>query len=339
MQPTAQQVTPIELEPSWQHQLADAYTDPQTLGQALQLDANWVKQHAPARQLFSMRVPKHFVSLMQRGDPNDPLLRQVWPHEDEFTVVEGYSADPLGEESATAASGILHKYQSRLLLILRGGCAVNCRYCFRRHFPYAEHKIGRRELERVHAYILQHPEVNEVILSGGDPLMANDEQLSHVLDMLERLPQITRVRIHSRLPVVIPQRLTQTLGLRLERSRLQVILVIHANHGNEISPALSQRLAIWRQRGIHLLNQSVLLKGVNDSAGALAELSEKLFASQVMPYYLHQLDKVAGAAHFAVSDANASLIMHDLLRTLPGFLVPRLVREIAGEASKTPLHF
>lgn len=321
----------------WQRQIAGSYTDPFALAKALQLPSDWARQHAPARKLFPLRVPRHFVNLIRPGDIHDPLLHQIWPLDAEYDNVSGYSADPLDEASASQQSGILHKYRSRLLLIVRAGCAVNCRYCFRRHFPYADHKLGRQQLADARNYILQHPEVNEVILSGGDPLMASDSHLDTILSMLESLPQLKRVRIHSRLPVVIPARLTLGLAERLAQSHLQAILVIHANHSQELSPELSAGLALWSKHNVHLLNQSVLLKGVNDCPQALHDLSEGLFEMGVLPYYLHQLDKVAGAAHFAVSDTDANLLINKLLHSLPGFLVPKLVREIAGEASKTPL--
>lgn len=321
----------------WQLQLASAYKNPVELGRALQLPEQWVANHAPARSLFPMLVPRHFANLITPNDTSDPLLRQVWPMADEFTAVEGFSADPLGESDASIQSGVLHKYKSRLLVIMRGGCAVNCRYCFRRHFPYGEHKFGRQQLADLTAYIRSHSDINEVILSGGDPLMASDESMSRLLTALEALPQLTRVRIHSRLPVVIPDRLTDALAERLRKSRLQAILVIHANHPQELSVELERGLNAWRREGVHLLNQSVLLKGVNDDAETLVALSERLFAMNVMPYYLHQLDKVAGAAHFAVDDTRATALIKQLQIELPGFLVPKLVREIAGERSKTPL--
>lgn len=331
-------VQQLETQDNWQRQLAQAYKDPWLLARDLQLPESWVKQHAPARQLFALRVPKAFAALMQPGNPDDPLLRQVWPHADEFKKAEGYTADPLAEDDAQASPGLLHKYASRVLIILRGGCAVNCRYCFRRHFPYQEHKVGQQELAEICEYIRLHPQINEVILSGGDPLMASDDQLDKIITAIESLTQVTRLRIHSRLPVVIPDRLTEKLATRLAASRMQCLLVIHANHPQEISNHLRVKLAAWRKQGIWLLNQSVLLKGVNDSAECLAALSERLFESNVMPYYLHQLDKVAGAAHFAISDAKANLIMAELLKRLPGFLVPKLVQEIAGESSKTPIN-
>lgn len=339
--PSAAQIIPSTVHETsradWQVQLASAFKSPFELGRALRLPEPWIQQHAPARELFPMLVPRHFASLMTPADIHDPLLRQVWPMADEFNHVQGYSADPLGEAHVSAQAGVLHKYKSRLLVILRGGCAVNCRYCFRRHFPYAEHKFGRQELGSLLEYLTAHPTINEVILSGGDPLMASDRSIAKLLDVIEVLPQLTRIRIHSRLPVVLPARLTDALAKRLQASRLQAILVLHANHSRELSTPLRQGLANWRAAGVHLLNQSVLLKGVNDTAAELAQLSEALFSMDVMPYYLHQLDKVAGAAHFAVDDTQATALIKQLHVELPGFLVPKLVREIAGELSKTPL--
>lgn len=324
--------------PAWKRQLAEAYKSPQALGHALSLPTAWIRQHAPARELFPMLVPRHFASLMKAKDTRDPLLRQVWPHEQEYEYVQGFTQDPLGEANATQQSGLLHKYKSRVLIILRGGCAVNCRYCFRRHFPYAEHKFGTAEQAQLMGYLAAHQDVNEVILSGGDPLMADDDKIIQLMKQIETLPHITRLRIHSRLPVVIPDRLTSTLADALGSSRFKSILVLHANHGNELSIELKERLKYWRKAGIHLLNQSVLLKGINDDAATLTQLSEKLFELDILPYYLHQLDKVTGAAHFAVSDTEATLLIEHLQQELPGFLVPKLVREIAGETSKTPLY-
>ena len=274
---------------------------------------------------------------MQEENPTDPLLLQVMPNRDEFNEVPGFSHDPLIENDAASTSGMLHKYESRVLLIFRGGCAVNCRYCFRRHFPYQEHHLTQQKWATIEAYIIAHSEVNEVILSGGDPLMASDAHVIKAAQKLAKLPQIKRLRIHSRLPIVIPDRLTRALAEQLQATKLQIILVVHANHPREISSALKTKLQIWQQHGITLLNQSVLLAGVNDDAEVLAELSEELFAAGILPYYLHQLDKVAGAAHFQVEDKKALAIQAQLLKMLPGFLVPKLVREIGGEASKTPL--
>ena len=320
----------------WLYELKKSYTRPEDLLSALQLDDSAYADDIKARQLFSMRVPRPFVQQMNIGDPNDPLLRQVLPLVDEFRVEPGFHKDPLDEQSSPA-NGLLHKYHGRVLLILQGGCAVNCRYCFRRHFPYDELTISQRQIDDTLDYIKQNPEVNEVILSGGDPLMAKDERLHKLVRELEALPQLTRLRIHSRLPVVIPSRLTDGLLTSLTQSRLQVVLVIHANHANEISNDLSAALKKWHNAGIHLLNQSVLLKGVNDSSEALCRLSETLFRANVLPYYLHQLDKVEGASHFEVSDDKAQQLWLDMTQQLPGFLVPKLVREQARKPSKTAI--
>lgn len=329
-------ISPANSRPLWQQQLATVCTDLKQLLQQLELPADLFAEHQAARQLFPLRVTQHFISLMRRGDAHDPLLLQVLPHAAEFIEHPDFVADPL-QEQQFSQQAILHKYRSRVLVILRGGCAINCRYCFRRHFPYQQHHFGATERQQLIAMISADPAINEVILSGGDPLLATDQQLDSLLSALEALPQLTRVRIHSRLPVVLPSRLTRTLAERLQQSRLQAVLVIHSNHPQEIAPALIEGLAIWRAAGITLLNQSVLLRGVNDDAETLAALSERLFAAGVLPYYLHQLDKVAGASHFAVSDDRARQIERQLRGLLPGFLVPKLVREIAGEASKTPI--
>jgi EF-P beta-lysylation protein EpmB len=327
----------IQIQANWQRQIAEAISSPAELGQLLQLPEPWIRANESARSLFPMRVPRYFASLMEVGNSNDPLLLQIMPKAEEFADVPGYSTDPLIENAAAAAAGLLHKYGSRVLLIFRGGCAVNCRYCFRRHFPYENHHLSQEKWQQIEAYLQQHPEVNEVILSGGDPLMANDAQVMKAAKRLAALPQIKRLRIHSRLPIVIPDRLTAELAEGLANMGLQIILVLHANHANEITATLQKKLAAWRQQGITVLNQSVLLAGVNDSVAALTELSEALFAAGVLPYYLHQLDKVSGAAHFAITDRQAKHLHAELLKILPGFLVPKLVREIAGEASKTPL--
>lgn len=328
--------TPTAVRPQWQQELAQACTDPRQLGELLALPASYIAQHMQARELFPLRVPHHFIRLMTPGDVHDPLLRQVMPLADEYIEAPGYSADPLAEQQSDTP-GLLHKYQSRVLIVFRGGCAINCRYCFRRHFPYDEHPFGRQQVEEVLAYIAADKQINEVILSGGDPLMASDKHILSFLNACAEIPHLTRLRIHSRLPVVIPSRLTQELAAGLTGTRLKIILVLHANHAREVSPLLRKRLEYWREQGITLLNQSVLLKGVNDSVQALQELSEALFDAGVLPYYLHQLDKVSGASHFAISDNEALRIMRKLRAALPGFLVPKLVREEAGEPAKTPL--
>ncbi|CUS48218.1 MAG: EF-P beta-lysylation protein EpmB [Idiomarinaceae bacterium HL-53] len=327
----------ISVRPVWQSELAQSYKSPAELARALELPDTWVKTHESARQLFPMLVPKPFAALMKKGEPNDPLLLQVAPHASEYLQASGFSHDPLQENGLEGPSGLLHKYESRLLIVFKGGCAVNCRYCFRRHFPYEEHSFGKTEQEAALQYISQHPEVNEVILSGGDPLMASDPHIINFVKRLEAIASITRLRIHSRLPVVIPSRLTQALARELSSTRLKIILVLHVNHANELSQELKHRLAEWRSAGVWLLNQTVLLKGVNNSVEALSSLSEKLFDWHVLPYYLHMLDRVQGAAHFDLPFSEVEQLYRGLLAKLPGFLVPKLVKEIPGESSKTPL--
>lgn len=321
---------------NWQKELGQAFTSPEQLLAYLEIDPAPWQAGLAARRLFPMRVPRPFADKMAKGDAQDPLLRQVLPLSEEFVDVAGFVEDPL-EEHDSALPGLLHKYRSRVLLVVRGGCAVNCRYCFRRHFPYADNSPDQAGWQDALAYIAAHPEINEVILSGGDPLMAKDEHLARLFVELAAIPHLKRLRIHTRLPVVIPARLTDELRQLLSSSRLQAIMVLHINHANELDADLSQRLNSWRQAGMTLLNQSVLLAGVNDDAKTLCDLSERLFSAGILPYYLHQLDKVAGAAHFSVIDAKAKALMAELLAELPGFLVPKLVREIGGEANKTPI--
>lgn len=327
----------VSVRPQWQQEIALSYTNTKELAQALALDSLWVKQHESAASLFPLRVPRHFVSLMQAGNPDDPLLKQVMPQSEEFLEASGFTKDPVIEQSLDGPPSLLHKYKSRVLVIFRGGCAINCRYCFRRHFPYQEHHFGAKEREKVIAYLECHPEINEVILSGGDPLMATDHHLAEFLTEIEKIEHIKRIRIHSRLPIVIPSRLTHELAERLEHSRLQAILVLHCNHPNELSNELKTRLKKWKDKGIWLMNQSVLLKGINNSEETLVTLSEKLFEWQLLPYYLHLLDRVEGASHYDVSLQEAESLYQSMLTELPGFLVPKLVKEIGGEASKTPV--
>ncbi|WES68005.1 EF-P beta-lysylation protein EpmB [Superficieibacter sp. HKU1] len=321
----------------WLTQLADVITNPDELLRLLNIDADdALLAGIEAKRLFALRVPRAFAARMQKGDPHDPLLRQVLTSQDEFIVTPGFSADPLDEQHSVVP-GLLHKYQNRALLLVKGGCAVNCRYCFRRHFPYADNQGNKRNWQTALDYIAAHPELDEIIFSGGDPLMAKDHELDWLLSALEAIPHIKRLRIHSRLPIVIPARITQTLAARFARSSLQILLVNHINHANEIDADFRAAMATLRQAGVTLLNQSVLLRGVNDSAKTLAALSNALFDAGVMPYYLHVLDKVQGAAHFLVSDEEARTIMRELLTLISGYMVPKLAREIGGEPSKTPI--
>ncbi|CAA0350629.1 EF-P beta-lysylation protein EpmB [Klebsiella oxytoca] len=321
----------------WLTQLADVVTSPDELLQLLNVDANAnLLAGRDAKRLFALRVPRAFIARMEPGNPNDPLLRQVLTSQEEFIHAPGYSTDPL-EEQHSVVPGLLHKYSNRALLLVKGGCAVNCRYCFRRHFPYAENQGTKRNWQKAMEYIAAHPELDEIIFSGGDPLMAKDHELDWLLTQLESIPHIKRLRIHSRLPIVIPARITDTLVARISASSLQVLLVNHINHANEIDTAFRRAMKSLRMAGVTLLNQSVLLRGVNDNARTLADLSNALFDAGVMPYYLHVLDRVQGAAHFMVSDEEARAIMRELLTLVSGYLVPKLAREIGGEPSKTPL--
>jgi EF-P beta-lysylation protein EpmB len=323
--------------PSWQQALAEAFTDPPSLLAHLGLDHCISPEQRLAARQFGMRVPKAFADLMRPGDPQDPLLRQILPLGDEMALPAGFSRNPVGDHEAETTPGLLHKYRGRVLVVATGACAVHCRYCFRRHYPYAEGSATPRQWNGILDYLEAHPEIEEVILSGGDPLMASDERLAGWLRQLAALPRLKRLRLHTRLPVMLPQRITPTLVELLATSRLQSLVVIHANHPNELSPQVAGALGMLKAAGIHLLNQSVLLRGVNDDADTLARLSERLFESGVMPYYLHLLDRVAGAAHFEVDESRAQSLHRALLARLPGYLVPKLVREIAGERSKTPV--
>lgn len=321
----------------WLTQLADVVTSPDELLHLLNVDgdANLLAGR-DAKRLFALRVPRAFIARMEPGNPNDPLLRQVLTSKEEFINAPGFSTDPL-EEQHSVVPGLLHKYSNRALLLVKGGCAVNCRYCFRRHFPYAENQGNKRNWQQALEYISAHPQLDEIIFSGGDPLMAKDHELDWLLTQLESIPHIKRLRIHSRLPIVIPARITDTLVARIAASSLQVLLVNHVNHANEIDAAFRTSMRKLRMAGVTLLNQSVLLRGVNDNANTLADLSNALFDAGVMPYYLHVLDKVQGAAHFMVSDEEARAIVRELLTLVSGYLVPKLAREIGGEPSKTPL--
>jgi len=320
--------------PSWQKELANAVKNPLQLLQLLEIEPENAQLSEGARKSFAMLVPRPFINKMKKGDISDPLLKQVLPINCEDRIVAGYSLDPLGEHQ-NGIQGLLHKYKSRVLLILKSGCAVNCRYCFRRHFPYQDNNLNKQQFAEVLNYLQAHPEVNEVILSGGDPLMSKDEFLQYIVTELDKLPQLKRLRIHTRLPVVIPQRITDTLCQLLKNSRLKVIFVLHINHANEIDALFTEAIARLHHAGIQLLNQSVLLKGVNDSSDALVALSEALSQAHILPYYLFLLDKVQGAQHFDIDTKEAVKLMKQITAELPGYLVPKLSREIAGEKSKT----
>ena len=321
----------------WLQQLADVITDPDELLSLLALDTHpELHKGRDARRLFPLRVPRAFAARMQPGNAADPLLVQVLTAQEEFLAAPGFTTDPLDEQQSVVP-GLLHKYRNRALLLVKGGCAVNCRYCFRRHFPYQDNQGNKANWGKALEYIRLHPELDEIIFSGGDPLMAKDHELDWLISELEAIPHIRRLRIHSRLPVVIPARITDTLCQRLAASHLQVLMVTHINHPNEIDDHLRHSMARLKRAGVTLLNQSVLLRGVNDDADVLAALSNALFDAGILPYYLHVLDKVQGAAHFMVDDEEARALVKALLAKVSGYMVPKLAREVGGEPSKTPL--
>jgi EF-P beta-lysylation protein EpmB len=325
------------LHTPWQKELAQVVTNPEILLKMLDIDPNQYQQHFKARELFPVRVPVPFIQRMKKGDFNDPLLKQVMPLSAEFIERDGYVLDPL-QEHDTVAEGLLHKYKHRVLMMVKTGCAVNCRYCFRRHFPYADNSPNKLRWQGALNYIRNNAEINEVIFSGGDPLMANDEHLAWLIEAIEKISHVKRLRIHSRLPVIIPQRITSKLVAILKQSRLKATMVLHINHPNEIDEQFIQALEPLIAARIPLFNQSVLLNGVNDNAKILADLSEQLFDCGIQPYYLHLFDPVQGVSHFDIKEAQAKQIYQQLLAILPGFLVPKMVREIAGEANKTQIN-
>ncbi|WP_298142825.1 EF-P beta-lysylation protein EpmB [uncultured Acinetobacter sp.] len=324
-------------EQNWQSQLSDLITDPAELLNTLQLSNTLLQGAHLATASFKLRVPRAFVAKMQIGNPHDPLLLQVLPHHLELEEHPEFVTDPLAEEQANQQPGVLHKYKSRFLLTLTGACAVHCRYCFRRHFPYQENLPKQQDWPNIKQYIESQPDINEVILSGGDPLTLSNRKLAEWIDHLSSIPQLKFLRIHSRVPIVIPNRVDEVLISILKNSRLRIIVVVHSNHAAELDDFTCSKLSQLVDQKIIVLNQAVLLKGVNDSAKTLIDLSYRLFDAGVMPYYLHVLDKVKGAQHFDLDSSHIEHIYEDVLANLPGYLVPKLVREIAGENNKTPL--
>jgi L-lysine 2,3-aminomutase len=319
---------------TWQKILAQAISDPAELCRILELDPDIISGCERSEQQFRMRVPTGFVSRMEKGNPHDPLLLQVLPLAIEMQTVSGFNQDPVGELSASPVSGLLHKYHGRVLLTLTGACAVNCRYCFRRHYPYDEKVPGLSQWEAALDYIAADSSITEVILSGGDPLIVKDQQLAQLITSLEKITHLKTLRIHTRLPIMIPERMTKTLIDLLKQSRLRAVMVLHSNHANEIDDSVSTAIVKCQDAGLIVLNQAVLLKNVNDSVDALVQLSERLFEVGVLPYYLHVLDPVAGAAHFDIDKEKAKQLVGAMSDRLPGYLVPKLVQEIEGLGAK-----
>ena len=320
---------------TWQAELSQAFTNPLELLDFLALSHTPLAQQVLQRPQFSLLVPRHYAAQMQPGNPADPLLRQVLPLAAEQQFFPEFSHDPVGDQKAEKATGLLHKYHGRGLLITTGACAIHCRYCFRQYYTYSRHIFT--QLPKIIENLQADTSINEIILSGGDPLLLADARLAQLIRQLAQIPHLERLRIHSRLPVVLPSRITEDLVHHLTATRLQTVMVIHANHINELDTTVQQVLQRFTQAGVILLNQSVLLRGVNDNVTDLKALSEKLFSYHVLPYYLHCLDRVQGAAHFEVNEIEAIQLVKQLREQLPGYLVPKLVREVAGMPYKQPL--
>ena len=325
------------LKHDWQTQLKRAISNSIELLNELQLDPQTLPPAWHSADNFALRVPRGFVERMEKGNPNDPLLLQIFPQADELIAYPGYSSDPLNEKQSNLIPGLLHKYHGRVLITISGTCAVHCRYCFRRHFPYEQNTPGRTGWGRIFDYLKANSSIHEVILSGGDPLMIKDEILTAFVSNVQDILTIKRLRIHTRLPIVIPERVTPELVNLLSCTRLQTTVVIHCNHPNEINQTVINALSSLRGSKVSLLNQSVLLKNVNDDSKTLIDLSERLFDAGVLPYYLNLLDHVTGGAHFEVSEQKAQWFIAEMMTHLPGYLVPKFVREIPGALSKTPL--
>jgi L-lysine 2,3-aminomutase len=335
MIPAAQ--TPRQHAPAWRHALRMAFTRPAELLDHLQIDP-CLPALAPAlARGFPLRVPRSYAARMRKGDPRDPLFLQVWPAPDEAAEVPGFGLDAVGDLQRMRDGGIVHKYDGRVLVMATGACAVHCRYCFRRHFPYGEHLAARGQWREALETIAADTSLREVILSGGDPLSLSDDKLAAFADALDAIPHLRRLRIHTRQPIVLPERIDARLPAWLGRGRLQKIMVLHANHPAELDRDVAEALQPLRRLGVTLLNQSVLLRNINDDADTLTALSERLSESGILPYYVHLLDRVRGTAHFEVREEVARALMRELAARLPGYLVPRLVREEPGKTSKTAI--
>jgi EF-P beta-lysylation protein EpmB len=317
---------------TWQQELSEGFSNIYDLCDYLDISLTTDFVLTPSK--FPLRVPREFVDRMEKGNVNDPLLKQILPVKSENIHYSGFTDDPVGDIAAIKEQGVIHKYSGRVLLLITGSCAINCRYCFRRNFPYAEHQLSTQKLDAAIDYIKNDTYISEVILSGGDPLLLNDEKLSDLLSQLDKIKHIKRIRIHSRIPIVLPCRVTTRFCEVIASISKPVILVTHANHSNELNDKVKKACHKMKECSITLLNQSVLLKGINDNADQLCLLNERLFDFGVMPYYLHLLDKAQGTGGFDVSQSVAIGLMNQIKKQLPGYLVPKLVREQAGAANK-----
>lgn len=286
---------------------------------------------------FPLRVPVAYAKRIKKGDPNDPLLKQILPVNEENQRHNDFLSDPVNDLNHQPVPGLIHKYSNRALLITTGACSIHCRYCFRREFPYADFSLLNQNLDAVISYLHQHTNIQEIILSGGDPLTLSNRRLQKLLDRLAEVPHLKHLRIHSRQPIALPDRIDHELIDMLAQNRLKTCMVIHCNHGNEIDQAVIESLSRLHQAGIVLLNQSVLLKGVNNNIQTLSDLSLRLYEACVLPYYINVLDRVQGSAHFLVDDEAAKALVNGMRDSLPGYLVPRLVKDIPGKGAKTIL--
>jgi len=320
---------------SWQKELRLAFTSPADLLNYLNLSNDLSDSHA--ENIFSLRVPLAYAKNMEKSNRHDPLLLQVLPLAEELNNLDDYLDDPVGDLSALKDNGLIHKYQDRVLFITTGACAINCRFCFRRNFPYGDSQLNSKNEALAFKYIADNSQINEVIFSGGDPFLLSDQRIQHLIQQLAKIPHIKRLRFHTRLPIVLPSRITPALIHLLQNSPLPIIVVTHCNHANELSEEVKHSCLQLKQKNITLLNQSVLLKNINDTVTALTELSEQLFACGILPYYLHSLDKVNGGAHFDIPIEQALSLHKALQAELSGYLVPKLVKEEAGKTSKTLL--
>lgn len=321
----------------WSRSLARAIRNPDELITRLALPEAYREPARRAATLFPVMVPESYLARMRSRDPQDPLLRQVLPLGEEEAVVPGFQIDAVGDLNARATPGMLHKYHGRALLVATGACAIHCRYCFRRHYPYGEEPRRLDEWEPAFAALAADPTIDEVILSGGDPLMLTDARLAQLVGRLAQIPHLRRLRLHSRLPIVLPDRVTDRLVALLRGTSLQPIVVVHANHPAELTADCPPALETLVRAGIPTLNQAVLLRGVNDDVDVLEELFRRLINLGVMPYYLHQLDRVSGTAHFESSRDEGHRLIASLRGRLPGYAIPQYVEEIPGAASKLPV--
>lgn len=316
---------------SWQWHLKNSLTNIEELAGALNIKLPDVPTD------FPLLVPLPYLKRIEKGDPNDPLLLQILPTGKENMPAQGFLKDPLEEVSQTKSPGIIHKYHGRVLIVATGSCAINCRYCFRRHFPYNEYKLSKKDWREMEEYVTQDPSIKEIILSGGDPLIMTDKRLKAFVGRIKELKQVTHLRVHTRLPIVIPQRITEDLISWAGDTKLRTIFVIHANHANELDDAVGSAILRLRSANVSVLNQSVLLKGINANLKSLVDLSWRLSNLGVIPYYLHLLDKVSGSAHFDVPEELGVQLVDQMTNQLPGYLVPKLVREVPDAPAKVQI--